>query len=121
MTNETNDLTASSATAPTGEQAAEAAGRQPVNCHVERQTIERRPWEELRSSGLLWWINRTLHLFGWVIVLECEEDGSVAYAYPARTIFRGFSPDVEDSGFRSLTEYLSREAGALLDDCDPRP
>lgn len=32
--------------------------------------VERRSWEEFRESGLLWWVNRTLHLFAlqsWVL------------------------------------------------------
>ena len=50
----------------------------------EKQMVEQRTWQEFREAKLLWWINRILHTFGWAIVLEQEEDGSISAAYPAR-------------------------------------
>ena len=80
--------------------------------------IFKRSWDEFLKSGLLWWINRTLVLFGWVIVLEVPLDangaevGSVNRAYPARTRFRGFT-DGEDPQFTQLTRHLYDEAPRL--------
>jgi hypothetical protein len=34
--------------------------------------IQKATWKEFRRSGLLWWINRSLHLFGWAIAVEVE-------------------------------------------------
>lgn len=62
-------------------------------------------WEEFQSSGLVWFINRTLHLFGWVLVFEMDE-GEVTKVYPARTIFRGFTQDVEAEGYAKLTKHI---------------
>lgn len=77
---------------------------------------ERRTWKEFYDNGLLWWVNRALHLFGWVIVVAEEEDGSVSEAYPARTTYRGFSEDDEAKGFVRLTSHLKSEVAKLWSD-----
>lgn len=79
----------------------------------------KRTWAEFRECGLLWWINRQLHLFGWAIVFEMEEGSDNPRAvYPARVGFRGFGPDTEREMFARLTshvvaniEHLSKEVG----------
>ena len=55
----------------------------------------------------MWWINRTLHLFGWAIVFEYNENKELERVCPARTKFRGFSTESEEEGFIVLTKYLS--------------
>lgn len=67
--------------------------------------VKEKSWEEFRASGLLWFINRTLHMFGWAIVLETNGE-NVTNAYPARVKFRGFSEDVESDGYIKVSEYL---------------
>lgn len=38
------------------------------------EQINRKTWEEFRESGMLWWVNRMLHLLGWaIVVLESEQ------------------------------------------------
>lgn len=76
--------------------------------------MKKMAWEDFRASGLLWWVNRSLHLFGWAIVFECAEDGEVVSAYPARVAFRGFTEDDEESGFKKLTAHIADESAALL-------
>lgn len=78
--------------------------------------MKRKTWKEFQSSKLLWWVNRSLHLFGWAIVLQCEEDGEVTDAYPARVDFRGFSEKDEGDGFRGLTLHIAENAAALVDE-----
>ena len=78
--------------------------------------LEKKSWEEFRDSGLLWWINRTLHLFGWAIVVEVTDNGNLAAVYPARCKFRGFGEECESEGFKQLTEYLSENAPELLEE-----
>jgi hypothetical protein len=46
---------------------------------------ERRSWEEFIDAGVLWFVNRILHVFGWVIVVEGDN------AWPARTTVLGFT------------------------------
>jgi len=69
--------------------------------------LEKKTCVEFQNSGLLWWINRSLHLFGWAIVIEDNE------MYPARCKYRGFSEKVEDNGFHTLTQYLVDNANEL--------
>ena len=70
--------------------------------------LEKKSWDEFQSAGLLWFVNRILHLFGWVIVLEEDEDtGKVVGCYPAHCKFRGFDYDDEEAGFHNLTEHIA--------------
>ena len=75
--------------------------------------MTKKTWKEFRDSGLLWWVNRTLHLFGWAIVCQGEhKDGEdsefvIAEVYPARVPFRGFTQDMETNGFKKLTNYIN--------------
>jgi hypothetical protein len=83
---------------------------------TEQHVCEQRTWEQFRDSGLLWLVNRTLHIFGWVIIFEVTSSGEVGKVYPARTKFRGFSAESDDSGFLRLTTYMKNESTALLAD-----
>ena len=74
-------------------------------------------WEELAQAGLFWWVNRTLHLFGWAVVRETEtadHDGPIIRVYPARCRFRGFTRDVEADGFKRLTAHFQSNASELV-------
>ncbi len=74
-------------------------------------------WEEFRDAGLLWWVNRALHLFGWSIVITIEEKtGTVLSAYPAMVSHRGFNREAEENGFVRLTEHLAKNSTYLLND-----
>ncbi len=69
--------------------------------------MEPKTWTAFRDTGLLWWANRTLHLFGWAIVMEENPTtGEIVHCYPARVSYEGFSYEVEELGFRRLKEYL---------------
>ncbi len=76
----------------------------------QRPAIKKETWEAFRKVKLLWFVNTILHLFGWVIVLDVADDGeTVLGAYPARTVFRGFSQEHNDVGFKGLTAYLVKD------------
>lgn len=77
--------------------------------------VNRKSWKEFRDSQLLWWINRSLQIFGWSIAVEVDADGNYE-AYPVRTKFRGFSEEREAEGFALLTEHISRNAECLMKD-----
>lgn len=84
----------------------------------EKPALTPKTWEEFQYAGLLWWVNRILHLFGWAIVLEVNnQSGKVISAYPARTRFRGFGLKEEDEGFKQLTDHLRANADELVEDC----
>ena len=70
--------------------------------------VERKTWEEFKKIGLLWWVNRTLHLFGWSIVVVEENNGKISDIYPARVKFRGFDERTETNSFVNLTRYLKK-------------
>jgi hypothetical protein len=67
-------------------------------------------WKEFLDLKLLWWVNRSLHLFGWAIVVIQESDGTISKVFPAKVTFRGFSEDVEQEGFEKLSNYLKNKA-----------
>lgn len=69
-------------------------------------SVQKKTWDEFREAGLLWWINRTLHLFGWVIVVEVDDEGKVNNVYPARCKYRGFARELEEEGFKDLSKHL---------------
>ena len=68
--------------------------------------IKQETWEKFSELKLLWWINRILQTFGWVIVLERDDDGKVLHAYPARTSYRGFAEDIDERGFEGFADLL---------------
>lgn len=77
--------------------------------------VVEKTWEEFRAAGLLWWLNRTLHLFGWAIVSEPSDDPSKpARVYPARVTFRGFQEDAEEQGFVNVTRHLQENIETLV-------
>lgn len=73
---------------------------------------EEKQWKEFRDSGLLWFINQSLHLFGWAIVVELV-DGEIIRAYPARVKFRGFSEDCNTNGYKKVSQYLQQNIDEL--------
>ena len=74
---------------------------------VERLSARHDAWKTFMDVGLLWFVNRSLHLFGWAIVLETLPDGSVVGAYPQRVQYRGFDRETEEARFADLTSYLA--------------
>jgi len=78
---------------------------------------EKRSWSEFREVGLLWYVNRILHLFGWALKFQLV-NGEVVDVYPSKCKFRGFSEEVETTGFKSLTKHLSENMETLLKDIE---
>lgn len=76
--------------------------------------ITRKDWTEFRKSGLLWFVNRSLHIFGWAIVFQIEENGKVSDVYPARVKFRGFDEKSESESFIQISELMVKTSEELL-------
>ena len=72
-------------------------------------------WKEFQSTGLLLFINTFLHIFGWCIVIECDDEGADR-AYPARTSWRGFSEDSMTRAYQKLTKKMQEDLPQLLED-----
>lgn len=82
----------------------------------EKPNLTRKSWDEFREAGLLWWVNRILHLFGWAITVIIDDNGKVIDCYPAHCKYRGFSTDSEEGGFRKLTNHLKSDINRIEKD-----
>jgi len=83
----------------------------------DKKMITEKTWEEFQSIGLLWFVNRLLHLFGWAIVFSIDiESRKILQVFPARVRFRGFHDKDETEGFHNLTNYLHNNSSSLLED-----
>jgi hypothetical protein len=91
---------------------------------VPGEMLEKRSWEEFRSSGLLWWVNRILHLFGWAIIYDYDADEMangkevLVDVSPARIPCRGFEEKIEEEGFKNLTGYLANNIDGLVQEAN---
>jgi len=72
--------------------------------------LTRKTGKEFRDSGLLWFINSTLHLFGWAIVWNPDNDE----IYPARVKYRGFDEKNVTEGYIKVSNYLKENIDELL-------
>lgn len=75
------------------------------NEEVKTNTVTKKTWEEFRNTGLLLIINQLLHVFGWALVFEIEEE-KVRTVYPARVTYRGFSEESVDQSYKKVSQYL---------------
>ena len=76
--------------------------------------ITKKNWIEFQRSGLLWWINSMLHLFGWAICYDFNEIGQLIEVYPARVKFRGFGEEQVTEGYQKVSQYLKDNINELL-------
>lgn len=71
---------------------------------------EIKTWMEFRDSGLLWFVNRILHVFGWVLVVKVdtdEETGVVSIsADPARTVVLGFPEETDERRRGNVVAFI---------------
>jgi len=59
--------------------------------------------KEFRESGMLWYINQQLHLFGMAITYDPDTDE----IKPAIVRFRGFNIKNNDDGYKKVSNYLT--------------
>lgn len=71
----------------------------------EEIMVIKKSWLEFRELGLLWWINRILHTFGWAICVDIDS----GEAYPARVKFRGFNEKCEELGFSKMQHNFTKK------------
>lgn len=86
---------------------------------TEKKMLREATWKEFKDAGLLWFVNRTLHMFGWALVFSYDNENDeeeITRVYIARCSFRGFSEDVEDKGFKNLTQHMKDNVDLWLDD-----
>jgi hypothetical protein len=80
------------------------------------ENIIEKTWDEFYETGLLMFINQLLHIFGWAILFQAEEDGTVTRVYPVRTKYRGFDEDVQSKSFIKISKYMKQNAKKLLNE-----
>lgn len=79
--------------------------------------IARKGWADFQRTGLLLIINQILHVFGWAIVLEME-DQKIVSAYPARVKFRGFDNESVTESYRKVSAYLKDNIDEIKQEAD---
>ena len=77
------------------------------------KSFDMKTWYEFRGTGLLLFVNMFLHMFGWAIVIEADDDELVHAVYPARTKYRGFNEDSIAKAYKKLSAYVAK-VGATL-------
>lgn len=77
--------------------------------------VEKREWSEFRNTGLLLIINQLLHVFGWAIVYEFDND-KIVNVYPARVKFRGFDDKSTSEAYEKVTNYLKNNINELTEE-----
>lgn len=81
------------------------------------QMLKEKGWLEFRNTGLLWFINSILHLFGWCIAIDIDSaTGEFLKAYPARTMFRGFASGDNSDGYVKVSEYLKQNIDEICEE-----
>jgi hypothetical protein len=79
--------------------------------------VEEKSWEEFLTTGLLLFINSFLHIFGWVIVLNLDENNKVFKVYPARIVSnRGFTRQEVLRSYGKLTKYMKDNGNKLYNE-----
>ena len=80
--------------------------------------VEEMNIDDFRNSGLLWFINQQLHVFGVALVVDVDDEGKAIRMYPGRCKFRGFSEESNTRGYTKLSKYMVEHAEELLKDCE---
>lgn len=84
---------------------------------VEPGTNRRHSWTEFREAGMLWFVNRMLHVFGWALVVEVDDaTDELRGAFPVRTEWRGFTPDREELGHTRVSEWMAKAGSAIAEE-----
>lgn len=80
--------------------------------------VTRKTWDEFRAAGLLLIINQILHVFGWAIVVEYNEQNECVGCYPARVKFRGFDERSTVQAYKDISKYMDDNSEELLKEAE---
>jgi hypothetical protein len=83
------------------------------NLIKEPEMLKEISWDDFRTSGFFWLVNRFLHMFGMAIVAEKDAKGFIKRVYPARCRYRGFAEDSNERGYINIANYLNKNAAEL--------
>lgn len=85
---------------------------------MDNDMVKEISWEEFRENGMLWYANNFLHTFGMALVMSYDDNGNFVRAFPARVKYRGFTGEINDKGYYSVSKYLKENISELLSECD---
>lgn len=91
--------------------------QEPVQETHESSPVTQKTWSEFRQTGLMTMLNTFLHIFGWAIVVQINDDGS-EIVYPARTVFRGFSEQSQAVSYNKIANYMKDNADVLVNESE---
>lgn len=95
--------------------AREIATKELVRQEEMRRKGTAHQWQWFVDSGLLFYVNQVLHLFGVALVCTCSDDGKILHVGPRRNVqYRGFSGETQSKKYTALTELGSTEMPDLL-------
>ena len=80
----------------------------------ENEYVKEITGREFRESGALWFVNSILHLFGMAITWNPDTDELKA----SIVRFRGFKEELNDSGYKKLSNYLKDNIIDIEKECD---
>ena len=75
--------------------------------------ITKKTWKEFREVGLLFITNQFLHIFGYALVYDFDDNGELREVYPARVKFRGFGEEQIEEGYKRISKYMKDNADEL--------
>lgn len=81
---------------------------------MEKEMVIRKSCKEFQRTGLLLFVNQFLHIFGWAIVVETNQDG--LFMYPARVKYRGFDNKSVSEAYVKLSEYNKDNSTDLFEE-----
>lgn len=79
--------------------------------------VDKKEWSEFRSTGLVLIVNQFLHIFGWALVFEIEND-EIKNVYPARVKFRGFKGEAVEESYQKVSKYMLENAKELNEEAN---
>jgi len=74
--------------------------------------VTKKEWSEFRNTGLVLIVNQILHIFGWALVFEIENE-EIKSVYPARVKFRGFDNKNTDEAYKKVSQFMLDNAKEL--------
>ena len=78
--------------------------------------VSEKTWKDFRETGLLLLMNQFLHIFGWAVVMEINDNKDVIRAYPARVKYRGFSEGSTANAHKKISDYMLKNAKTLKEE-----
>ena len=79
--------------------------------------MNKKDWKVFRETGLVLIVNQFLHIFGWCICFEYEDEDIIS-VYPARTRFRGFDEEDTSEAYRKVSDFMLKNAKDLKKEAD---